>query len=133
MVGVGCLGWFQSLLFVPSLMKRLAGLVVAAAAADVLAVAGFPDVSFKPFGGQICVFEHTELAIVGDGHNGPTVAATMFLAVFGAVFVEVLPAFLHPSLAFLAEVVVPVFAFVMGRESFQESSCELISGGSGCW
>ena len=94
----------------------------AAAASDVLAVAGFPDVSFKPFGGQIAVFEHTELAIVGDGHYGLAVAATVFLAVFGAVFVEVLPAFSYLSLAFFAEVVGPAFAFVGWHVSRQESS-----------
>ena len=56
MVGVGCLGWLQPFAFVPSLMKRLTGLVVAAAAANVLAAARLAGVFYQPFGGQIAVF-----------------------------------------------------------------------------
>ena len=132
MVGVGCLGWLQPFAFVPSLIKRLAGLVVAAAAADVLAGAGFANSLRQPFGGGTKIAEYVEMSIVGDCYC--RLAATSRI-VYGWMpesmsFLEVLPAFFGVALSSFAHGFIPCFPFVGWHVSRQESSCDLVSCGS---
>ena len=96
-----------------------AACVFTAATAYVFAVARFARVSFQPFSGDIGILEYMELAIVGDSDHGLPVAATVFLAVFRAKAIEVLPSPSAFLLGAFAQIVIPMLAFVVWHVAFE--------------
>ena len=87
----------------------------------------------NPCCGGIDAQKHMELAVVGQGNHGFSVASAVFLPVDASVFVEVLPAFGGSTLAFLTHPFVPLLSFVCWLVAFEVLAVDSVSGRSDRW